>query len=154
MSGILQIGSALISAGGSVAAGQAQQNAYNANAKLEEQQGEIARNQSFSSAQQVWQKVQKTIGGQRAAYGAAGVDPNSGSPLEVMAETARNGELSRLATLYQGVTQQQTADTQAALDRYSGKAAKKAGMIQAGTTVLTAGAKLLDQGKGAFQMPS
>lgn len=160
MSGILQAGSAILSAGGSISGGQAQQNAYNANAELEEKQGEIARGQSFSSAEQVWQKVQQTLGAQRAAYGAAGVDVGTGSPLEVMAESARRGQLARMATLFQGEAQQQTAQTQAALDRYAGKAAKKAGLIQAGSTLLTAGAKIADPGSGGggglssqFQIP-
>ena len=157
MSGILQAGSAILSAGGSISGGQAQQNAYNLNAQLEEQQGEIARGQSFTSAEQIGQKVQQTLGAQRAAYGAAGIDIGTGSPLEVMADSARRGELARMATLFQGKATQEQAQSQAAIDRYSGKAAKKAGLIHAGTTLLTAGAKIADPSSGGssqFQMPN
>jgi hypothetical protein len=153
MSGILQGGAGILSAIGSVKAGQAQEAAYKTNAELQQKEGEIARGQSFSSAEQLWQKVQKTLGAQRAAYGAAGIDPNTATPLEVMSETARQGELARHATLFQGLAQQQTADTQAAIDRFTGAQARKAGVIQAGTTLLTTGAKIANQGGGTSVIP-
>lgn len=127
----------VLSAFGSARAGEAQQVGYNANARAEEQQGEVTRQASFNSADQIWSEVQRRLGSARAAYGAAGIDPNTGTPLLVMAESARRGELARQATLFQGRLNQEVANTQAAIDRFTGKAAKRAGYIQAGTTLLT-----------------
>lgn len=149
MSAFLQAGAGIMSAIGSVKSGQAQELAAKTNAALQEKEGEIARGQSFSSAEQIWQKVQKTLGSQRASYGASGIDPNTATPLEVMAESARQGELARSATLFQGLAQQQSAQTQAAIDRFSGAQARKAGVLQAGTTLLTTGAKIAAQGNSA-----
>ena len=144
----LQGGASVLSAFGSFKAGQAQEAAYKANAQLERQQGEIAREQSFSSAEQLWQKVQQTLGAQRAAYGGAGIDPNTATPLEVMAASARQGELARRATLFQGLAQQQTAESQAAIERFQGSQARKAGVLQAGSTLLTGAAKIAQMGSG------
>lgn len=153
MSGILQAGAGILSAAGSYQAGLAAEAAAKTNAELQKKEGEIARGASFSAAEQLWQKVQKTLGAQRAAYGAAGVDPNAATPLEVMAESARTGELARRSTLFQGLAQQQTAETQAAIERFQGKQARKAGIIQAGSTLLTTGAKIADTAN-PFKIPS
>ena len=153
MGAIVQGAAGALSAFGSFKAGQAEEVAAKANAQLEQQQGEIARGQSFSSAEQLWQKVQQTLGAQRAAYGAAGIDPNTATPLEVMASSARAGELARHATLFQGLAQQQTAESQAAIDRFQGSQARKAGVIKAGTTLLTTAAKI-GESSGGFPIPS
>lgn len=140
--------SALLSAFGELYAGEAQANAHAANAEQQRIQGLQQRNISISKAQQQGQDILRQRGAVRAAYGAAGVTPG-GTPLEVMAEHATRGELSRQQLLWQGLAEQQSSNQQAAFYRAQGKAARTAGYISA-VGKLVSGAERTAMAAGAF----
>lgn len=123
----LIVGSTAVSAMSAIAAGNAAKGAYNFNAQQQEQQGQQQRNIDIGKAQQQNVQNERNAGSITAAYGAAGVDPSSGTPLEVMSDQAAHGELNRQLMLWQGIADQQSSDTQASGLRAQGQAAQNAG---------------------------
>lgn len=121
----------ILSAFGEAYAGEAAANAYQANADQQVLQGLQERNIAITKAREQGTASLRQAGAIRAAYGAAGVVPTGGTPLEVMSDQATNGELARQSQLWQGVVSQQSSDQQAASYRAQGKAARTAGYISA-----------------------
>ena len=121
-------------------AGLAQQAAYDFNAQQVLQQ--MQEEEEASAA-----KYQAVRGKQIAAYGRAGVDIASGSPLLVLADTAMRGaeEISEIG---------QAGSEQAALDIYQGKVAAWSGEMGGINTFLSglskAGMGFIAAQKGAF----
>ena len=78
-----------------------QQNAANAanayNQQVAQDQASQATQLGVIQAEENDQQTQQLIGQQKAAYAAAGVDVNSGSPLTVTSQTAGFGALDSLA---------------------------------------------------------
>lgn len=123
--------SSILSAFGEAYAGEAQANAYQANADQQILQGLQERNIAITKAREQGTTSLRQAGAIRAAYGASGVVPTGGTPLEVMSDQATSGELARQMQLWQGVVSQQSSDQQAASYRAQGKAARTAGYISA-----------------------
>jgi hypothetical protein len=121
----------ILSAFGDAYAGEAQANAYQANADQQVLQGMQQRNIAITKAQEQGTASLRQQGAIRAAYGASGVVPTGGSALEVMSDQVAHGELARQRQLWQGVAEQQSSDQQAASYRAQGKAARTAGYISA-----------------------
>lgn len=137
---------AMILAGGmsalsSVAGGIQQQRAYSYNADLARAQAAQVTQESQAEAQQQEQQTKRTIGEQIAAAGASGVDATQGSPVNVVADQAQQGELSRQLLLYRGQVQSTALNNQAAADNFYGNQALVAGFGRGGSTLLTAGAQ-------------
>jgi len=81
------------------------------------------------------ENVQRVLASQRALYGKSGLT-GEGSPLLVMEESAKQGEMDALAIRYGGdirASQQRSASN---LYRMQGKNAARAGNIGAGSTLL------------------
>lgn len=128
------IGASLAAAGtatsvvGQVNAGKAAQQAGEYNAQVATEQASTAEtNQRLQDAQ--------VIASGRAISGASGVDANSGSPLAVGAQNARQSEINALNIRRSGTLQ-------AYSDRVSGANAQAASNINATGTLLTGGAKV------------
>jgi len=83
---------------------------------------------------------------QRALYAKAGVVAGEGTPLEVLAETAMDMELEALEIERFGKVTAQKHRDQAAIDIYSGKAAKRAGTLNAGATLLSGLGSMAEMG--------
>ena len=83
------LASQLLSAGAQVGTGISALGHARADARTLKDIGRI-------SAADVRRQGQRVVGAQRAAYGAAGVDPGFGTPLEVMRNTAEEIELEAL----------------------------------------------------------
>jgi len=120
--GVSLLGTGL-SAFGQYRSGQAQEAAYKYNAAATEEKGKYEESQAR-------ERLKHLLGTQRALYGKAGVDITSGSPLLMMLETTREGEVEAL-NIRRGY------QTEAGIQRYYGKQAREAGMIGAGSTFLT-----------------
>lgn len=125
------------SAVGAINQGYATQEAEQYNATLAQQQAQTAIQTSQEQAQQVQYQTHQTVGQQVANAGASGVDPNQGSPLSVMSDTATQGELNRQLTLWQGQSQAVSLQNQAAQDIYAGNQAVNAGYANAFGTFLS-----------------
>ncbi len=112
---------AVVSAVGQLQAGQAQKKMANYNARIAE---DTARYQ----AERQQDRVRRLMAGARVAINKSGVTA-SGSPLDVLANSAMQSELDHQAILRQGAAQ-------AAMDRYQGSQAARAGYFGAATALL------------------
>lgn len=72
-----------------------------------------------------------------AAAGASGIDPNSGSPLEVVADMAGQAKLDEELGRWQTRQRAQGFSNQATLDVYTGRAARAAGTLNTAGSVLS-----------------
>lgn len=117
--------------------GQAQQQAAKFNAKVSENNAEIARQTAEAQARQKADQYRRILGANRAAAGAAGVEGDQGSPLLVMADNAAQAELDEQFTRYRGMIQQTGFQSEANLNRYQAGYARQAGLFGAGSTLLS-----------------
>lgn len=118
-----------VSAWGAIQEGKQQQQANEYNAELTLQAGEI----DVANLEKEEENLSST---QKAAYAKAGVTL-SGSPLEVMLQSATNFEMDKATAKY-------NAESKANMLRYEGKVAKASGKFNAakilmGSAVNTAG---------------
>jgi hypothetical protein len=135
----LLAGSTLFSAMGSIAQGNAQAAAYNANAEAQYRQGIQERNVAISKAGDQERDSLLHKGAMAAAYGASGVDAETGTPLEAMSDQASQDELARHRMLWQGQAEQQSSTDQANVYRAQASAAKRAGYMSALGSLFQAG---------------
>lgn len=127
----------VMSAAGSIEAGQAQQNVDLTNAANERTAANSEEATAAANATQIQSRTSRIVGQASANAAASGV--SGGSPLAVMHDIATQGELSRQLTLYQGRNRARNLLGQASIDVGEGQQAAQAGEIQAGSTILTAG---------------
>ncbi len=144
------VGSSVMGAASSLAAGQAQANAqkFNAqvqerNAKIAEQEGEVMARNEAAKATQFQEDIENFLGAQAQAFRYNGVVASSGTPLRVRMESANEAdeELSlREYNVAVGKTQAQESATQARLqanlNRLYGKQARIASYFGAGKSLL------------------
>ncbi len=147
---VAAITSTAISVPAAVQKGKTQKAMYNYQAKVNEENARIAqenanvqRQQGIEEARLQRIKAASTIGSQKAAMAANGVDVTQGTSLDVIADTAAMGELDALQTQYNYEAKARGYEAQAGnfqnqanLDVISGKNAYQAGKINAITTGL------------------
>lgn len=145
MCSILALGIAgtAISAFGSIAQGVQQQQMANMQAKAYEQQAQADAQASAYEAQQERRRQNLLAANARAQVGASGV-ALSGSPTEVLTANARQGALDIEAIRYGSQLRQNSLKTQADISRFSGKQAKTAGFINAGSNLVSGLSNLYD----------
>lgn len=153
---VLTVASAATGAVGSVMAGNAQ--AASASA-----QAQIARNNAILAGQRADQEVQigkqeeerlrrdvsRVIGSQRAMTGASGIDLSAGSPLDVLAATAKEGEMDALtirANAQQRASdlrfEQQNLNFQGRMLDREARSARRAGWMNAAGSILGSASSL------------
>lgn len=125
--------------------GAAVRDANNANAAILREKAASERDAAAVDAYQIAQDNTRKQGQIVSAYAAGGVDVGSGSPLQVMADAALQGELTRQLRLYQGELNARTATAQAKIETAQGSAAMTAGYLGAGSTVLTGGMNIYNK---------
>lgn len=94
-----------------------------ANEKIEKRNAQIAFQRGSRQAGDIRRRTRALLAKQLAAYAASGVQSTSGTPLDVMSEDAKQGELDAMTALYNGRTQQNAHLTRAAQHRFSAKMA-------------------------------
>lgn len=119
--------------------GQAQQKAAKDNAKAAENQATATRNAAMVREQQHRERIRHLAGTQRAVAGASGLE-EAGSPLLVMADTLEQAELDAQRIRYGGEVSATGFEAQSRLSRFQGDQASRAGMIGAGSTLLSGAA--------------
>ena len=125
---------------GQYQAGQAAQDVANYNAKLAENEA-IAREQATrSETERIRSEKEKMTARQRAGYAKTGAVITEGTPLLAVAEEAGLMELDILQAQRTGMLQAGASRSQAVIDRWSGKQAARAGIIGAGSTLLSGAA--------------
>lgn len=125
------------SVGGSLAGAQASQNVANYNAKVADNNATAERQRAAYDANLQRDQVRRVVGAQRAAGAASGLDITSGTPVAVLGDTAKQGEMDVLARLYAGESAATAYSNDARRMRAEGKAQKQAGFINAGTSLLS-----------------
>ena len=116
--------------------GESQKKWSEYNAAVAERDAVAAQQSAEYDASQKRKETAKLIGRQRALYGKAGVT-FEGSPLELMEETASQGELDALMIEREGKLKAGNYQSEAALSRMKGSSAQKAGYYGAGSSLLT-----------------
>lgn len=129
----------IIAAVGAIQQGMAAEQTGKYNAAVSTR-NEIISNQNAAqdSVAQAADAARK-IGATRAAYAKAGVQLDEGSPLTVLAESARNAELDRQTIFYNGRIQAQGYSSQARIDRFNGASDATANNISGAASLLKDG---------------
>lgn len=125
---------------GAVQQGQNQFAWANYNAEMAKRDASIAKQNAEYAAGQKRKETRRLLGRQRALYGKAGVTME-GSPLIVAQETAAEGEMDALMIERGYAIEAQRYEAEGRLSRAQGAAAKRAGYVGAGTTLLTSAGK-------------
>lgn len=131
---LMAVGTA-VSAYGQIQAGNAAEQAAAYNASIAQQQAAEASQAAKSKAFDLSTQRRTMIGRQVAAFGASGVDVNSGTPLDVMSHTATQYEMDIQNAGIAADQATQSGYEQAQLDLMQGKQAQTAGWINAGASV-------------------
>ncbi len=118
---IVMAASAVMSAVGQIQAGQSQK-------KMAEYNARVAEDTARYQATRQQDRVQRMMAGARVAINKSGLTM-SGSPLDVLADSATQAELDHQAILRGGAAQ-------AGMDRSRGRVAQQAGYFGAATSLL------------------
>ena len=133
---MLQIVSAVYPSYAELEKGKQQEKAANFNAKVMEQNADIARREAQLKAHQVRKEKVQMIGKQRAMIGGSGVTAE-GSPLLLLSDTATEYEYDAALETWRGETKAQQFKQKAKYQRKMGKYAKKQAYWQAGSSLLS-----------------
>jgi hypothetical protein len=151
----LIVASAVIGAAGAIRSAQAQSAASNYNAQVATQNASIAESQGNAAAEAQQRDAQRRLGSTLAAFGASGVQTDTGSPVDVLTDSARQATLDNLTTRYNykrglGYT------TQAQLDSASASNATTAGYLSAAGSLVGGASKAygMSQGGGGSAIPT
>lgn len=128
------IGTAL-SVGGALVEGQQSKQMADYQAKAYEQQARAEAQSAAFDQSQERHKQDLVLGQARAQAGASGVGM-AGSPTEVLAANARQGQVDLDAMLYGSQLRQNNLNSQAAISRFSGKQAVTASIFNAGNALV------------------
>lgn len=143
---VLMVASAAVSAVGAVRSSQAQAAASDYNAQVARQNAQIAEAQGNAAAEAHSRDAQRKMGAAVAAYGAAGVDTSSGSPSDVLADSARSAALDNLTIKYNAKLRAMGLEQQATLDNMSAANSRQAGVINATSSLLSGAGKAYGTG--------
>lgn len=127
----------IASAVGGIAGAQQSAAVADYNAKVADNNARAEQQRAAYEAGLQRDQVKRVVGAQRAAGAANGLDTTSGTPVAVLGDTAKQGEMDVLARLYAGESAANAYTNQAAQFRAEGKAAKTAGFINAGTSLVS-----------------
>lgn len=124
------------SAYGQKAASDAASDVAKVNAKNEATQAGIAAQQAQLEADQQRRQNRLRLGAQRAAGAKSGIDLSGGSIADVFQDTAIQGELDALSTIYAGQTQSAYLRGRASVSRAEASNYKSAGNLNAAATLI------------------
>jgi len=137
----LIIGGGLLAATGAVAGGVAANNQAKAEAKaLKIQAGEqraIAQREAIRKSRE----ARLIISRQQALAAASGGSADDPTVLDLMQDTAEEGEYQKKVSLYEGESRSRQLLNKASVVRAQGRQAMLAGFLNAGQSVLSAGAQ-------------
>lgn len=129
----------VISAVGAVRSAQAQSAAADYNAKVAGLNAQAALQQGDAAAEAQQRDAARKIGSSLAAYGASGVQTDTGSPADVLAQSARDATLDNLTIKYNAKMRAMGYQMQSNLDSANASNSASAGVL-AGTSSLLSGA--------------
>lgn len=121
--------------------------AYRQQAKAFEENAAYAEENTRLELEQFNRQAEQFQSSQRAGYAKAGVELSSGSPLEVLADTAGQIQLDRNIIRYRGDVEKASWLNQASMARYNSKISLISGILNMGGSLISSGANLSLSGK-------
>lgn len=163
----LAIASTAMSALGQIQQGKAANASAKYNAQVQENNAKVLRDnaalagaEGSANSERQQMKTRATVGGFKAAQAANGIDVNSKSAVDVRSSAAELGQLDAITIrsnaarkAYGYETEAVNSESQAALDRASGKFAKQASYIGAASTILGGATKGQTDGVWSSWLP-
>ena len=122
-----------------VAAGNNARDAANYNAQVDQNAALDAEQRGAVAAAEHDQQTRQMISRQNATMSASGLDTSSGSPLDILTDTAGMGKLDSLRILNNAQRTASGLQAQAGLDLFKGNAAQNAGYYGAAGSILGEG---------------
>ena len=156
VSAAVAIISSLVGATGAVVSGVATKQAADFNAEIIRRNKQFEVDKASFEADQKRRDVQKLLARQAVGFAKSGVVLSEGTPIEVLADTAAQGELDAQTIIYGGDIRAATLEQEARLSEARGRSALTGSFFTAGATLLTgvAGTGLLKApGTGGFTGP-
>jgi hypothetical protein len=126
---------------GNIQQGKQQQNAANYQAAVYEQQADRERQIGAHNATQIADRNKRMAARQTALLSGTGRSVGGGTELMVQTEFAEDAELERLIALNSADASSTRLKQSASASRAEGNAAKKAGYMRAGTSLLSGAGK-------------
>jgi hypothetical protein len=124
--------------------GQIAQSVSNSQARSLDNSASSVITSGYSQAKKFQTQTSRMEANQRASMAANGVDPNSGTNVDVQTDTAGQAELDRLTILYNANMKAWELNQEASQQRLSGKSAALAGKINAASTLLSGAGQFSD----------
>lgn len=137
---IAMLASAAVSAGGAVYSGVKQEQAADTNAELARRQGAQEKDAAVAQAEKIRKSGRAQAGQANAALAASGVAIGEGTAIRINEQIYKDAEDDAFSTLLTGTRRQQSSNDQAGILVNQGNTAMTSGMINAGASVLSAGA--------------
>lgn len=149
----LAIVSTVVSALGAISQANAASDAADYNAQIATQNAQIAQQQGQAAAAAQDKAARQKIGLMVANYGASGIDVGSGSPLDILRDSASTAKLDNLTTLYNYQLKSQGYTNTATLDSMQSDAATTSGYLSAAGTALGGASKAFSYAGTGNELP-
>lgn len=147
---VLVVAAAAYSAYSSYQQGKAQEDMYEYQQDVQEYNAALERQNAEYQARKHRKDVQRLLASQRAHLSASGLDISMGSPLELMADTAYEGEMDAQEIIYAGEMRATGLQHQADLSGFQGKVAYWSGKQKAYGTLLSGAASGASMGAASY----
>ena len=134
-------GSSILGAAGTLVQANAQKQAAEYNAQVQDQQARLALNTGGAQATEIAQRTKQRMAATRATFLQNGMSLG-GSAADVLNAVNKQGTLDELTALYDAQTKSQGYAANARVDRATAGYATSAGLLGAGTSLLTGTSKL------------
>lgn len=132
------VGSAIVGTTAAIYSGQTQKKTADVNAELARREGVAAQDAAVAQAEKIRKAARAQEGQANAALAASGVAIGEGTPILINEDINKRAEDDAYSTLLTGSRQRQTANDQAGILQYQGRAAQTAGVLSAGASLLSA----------------
>jgi hypothetical protein len=133
-----------VSAYSSVASGENAKETADYNAKVQQNSALDAQQRGAVASAEHSQKVRRMIANQLASASANGLMANTGTPLDIMTDTAGMGKLDSLRLLNNAGREAQGLNDQASILKIQGDNALVAGQLNAGGAILGGASQALN----------
>lgn len=138
---------------GAIQQGNAEKAAADYNADMLRRSADIERQQAVAREEAKRRETAGILGRQRAFFAQSG-GGMGGSAADVMQESAINAELDALTLRYEGDLRARGFESEAAMEKFKGKQAKRAGYMNAVGSILSGAAAYGKYGGGGTQSPA
>ena len=136
-SNVIQSGASLLSAYGSYSAAKDQADAYKTNSANAQREAAYQQKRTQYLLEQHRTETEKLKGYQKTGFSKAGVKSDTGTPMDVLKDTAKLAEIDANIIRYGGELNKTNALSEAKMYRSAASSTQTAGWLNAGATLLT-----------------